>query len=62
MEDKRCAICGKKGVARVNDNAWLCEEHALQATMLSLKIGQPVVWANRGDPQYLMMPTGIHRN
>ncbi|HEX76536.1 MAG TPA: hypothetical protein G4O12_08185 [Dehalococcoidia bacterium] len=60
--DKKCVICGKPGIARVNGKAWLCAEHAIEATKLSLVIGAPVVWARRGDPQYLMMPIGIHRN
>jgi len=62
MEDKRCAVCGKKAIAKVNGKAWLCDEHATEATIFSLKIGQPVIWANRGEPQYLLMPTGGHRN
>jgi len=63
MDSKRCVICGKPGIARANGQVWLCEQHAREATILSLKIGQPVIWANRGDPQYLLMPTGnIHNN
>lgn len=63
MQDvKRCFKCGKRAVARVNDNVWLCDKHAMEATALSLEIGQPVIWANRGEPQYLLMPTGVHRN
>ena len=59
---KRCAICRKPGVVRANGRAWLCEKHALEATTLSLKMGQPVIWAHRGQPQYLLTPTGVHKN
>jgi len=62
MADKRCVVCGKKGAARANGKAWLCEKHALEATELTLRSGQSVIWANRGEPQYLIMPTGVHRN
>ena len=60
---KRCIICGKRGQARVNGQHWLCVEHAREAVMLSLMAGIPVLEANRGEPQYLIMPTsGISRN
>jgi len=62
QSDKRCLICGRPGIAQVNGVAWLCEKHAQEATIFSLNIGQPVIWARRGIPEYLMMPTGIHRN
>jgi hypothetical protein len=62
MDVKRCYKCGKKAIARVNGKAWVCDEHATEATIISLKIGQPVIWASRGDPQYMLMPTGGHNN
>jgi len=60
--NKRCVICGRRGIAKVNGKAWLCEQHAQEATTFSLKIRQPVIWALRGTPRYLLMPAGIHRN
>jgi hypothetical protein len=62
QSDKKCLICGQPGAARVNGKAWLCEQHAREATDFSLKIGQPVIWAFKGVPRYLIMPNGIHRN
>lgn len=61
-ETKRCLICGRHGIARVNDRAWLCEQHALEATKFSLAAGASVVWACRGNAQYLMVPTKAGRN
>lgn len=60
--NKRCLICGKPGTVQVNGKAWLCSEHGLEATKASLATGTPVVWARRGTPEYLMVPTTIHRN
>lgn len=60
--NKRCLVCGKLGKAKFNGVAWLCEEHAQEATTFSLKVGVPVIWARRGTPEYLIMPTGIHKN
>ena len=62
MEAKRCIICGKKAAARINNKVWLCDECALQAIILSLKTGTPVICANRGSPQYLLIPAGGHNN
>lgn len=62
QSDKRCLICGRPGIAKVNGVAWLCEKHTIEATKFSLVTGVPVMWARRGDPQYLMVPTAIHRN
>jgi len=62
QNDKACVICGKVGIAKVNGKFWLCPEHAIEATKFSLVTGTPVMWARRGDPQYLLMPTGIHKN
>jgi hypothetical protein len=59
MEDKRCYKCGCKAVAKMNGTTWLCEYHAQEATITSLSLGAPVIWANRGDPQYLLIPTGV---
>ena len=59
MQDvKRCSKCGKRAIATVNDKVWLCDKHAKEATIFSLEIGQPVIWTNRGDPQYLLVPIG----
>lgn len=60
--DKKCFICGAPGIAKINGQSWLCAEHAIEATKLILVIGAPVMWARRGTPEYLLMPTGIHRN
>lgn len=62
QSDKKCFICGKPGIAKANGKIWLCEEHSREATTFSLKIGQPVIWARRGIPEYLIMPMGIHKN
>ena len=54
---RRCVICGRKAAARANGVAWLCLEHAHEATVVSLMAGQPVVEAIEGEPRYLLMPT-----
>lgn len=60
---KRCIICGKRAMARVNGQAWLCGEHAREAVMLSLMAGVPVLQAVRGEPKSLIMPTtAINKN
>jgi len=61
--NKACTICGKRGEARLNGQAWLCGEHAREMVLLSLMCGVPVVEATRGEPQYLLMPTSrINQN
>ena len=54
---RRCAICGRKAVARANNVAWLCAGHAREAILISLMMGQPVVEAVQGEARYLLTPT-----
>jgi len=62
QSDKNCFICGKPGIAKANGRIWLCEQHALEAAEVSLAMGAPVIWAQRGNPQYLMMPAVVNKN
>jgi len=59
---KKCVKCGRTGIARINAGVWLCYKCAMEATIFSLNIGQPVIWARRSDPQFVLMPTTIHKN
>ncbi len=62
MNTHKCCKCGKKAVAKVNDKVWLCAECAMDATITSLSMGQPVVQALKGEVQCLIVPTGPQHN
>ena len=53
---KVCYICGMKASARMNGDRYLCKDHAYDCIAESLKSGNPVVMAVKGQPQYLVAP------
>jgi len=58
MTIKRCDKCGARAVARMNGRYLLCSRCAEKAAIASLSMGAPVLEAVRGEPRYLIIPTG----
>ena len=49
--------------ARPNGDFWLCAHHDHRLIFATLRAGQPVVEAIKGEPKFLLMPTsGISKN